>query len=130
MNNNILVIPEKWLNISELTEDFYNLPNLYFFTNSFVNENNSDVKQFQSDYSLFYEAPAELADYSYQGYDVTRYFIDLFFADMHPDDVKFEPFSYKFRWKQIQNGGFENTPSRFIQIKDFELEEVIDSIKN
>jgi hypothetical protein len=124
MKNNILIVPEKWFNISELTEDFYGLPHLYYFTNYFVDERDSDVKLFQSDYTLYYEAPAELAAYSYQGYDITRYFIDLYFADFNVDKVIFTPLSYKFQWAQIPNGGFENTKPRLIQIKDFELEEI------
>ena len=124
MKNNVLIVPETWFNISELTEDFYNFPHLYYFTNFFIDDKESDVQQFQSDYLLYYETPAELADYSYQGYDITRYFIDLYFADFKSNDIKFKPLSYKFQWDQILNGGFENTRIRFIQIKDFELEEV------
>jgi len=124
MKNNVMIVPEKWFNINELTEDFYNLPNLYYFTNYFVNETDPEVKKFQSDYSLLYEAPAELAAYSYQGYDITRYFIELFFADFNVDDVNFMPLSYIFHWKKTPNGGFENTTPRLIHIKDFELNEV------
>jgi hypothetical protein len=124
MQNNVLIVPEKWFNISELTEDFYGLPQLYFFANYFVNEKKSDVTQFQSDYTFNYDSPAELAAYSYQGYDITRFFIDLYFADFNTNNVKFKPLSYIFNWKQIPNGGFENINSRLIQIKDFELEEV------
>ena len=124
MENSILIVPDKWFNISELTEDFYGLPHLYYFTNYFVNEKESDVRQFQSDYMLYYEAPAELAAYSYQGYDITRYFIDLYFAGFNTNDLKFNPLSYKFLWNQIPNGGFENTKIRLIRIKNFELEEV------
>jgi hypothetical protein len=123
-NNRILIIPEKWLSISELTEDFYNLPDLYFFTNYFVDENCDKVEQFQSDYISFYEVPPDLADYSYQGYDITRDFIELFFAEFDPEELLFTPLSYQFQWEQIINGGFENHKIRLIRIKNFELEEV------
>ena len=124
MADNILVVPDKWLNVTELTEDFYGLPHLYYFTNYFVDEKDNDVQQFQSDYILYYEAPAELAAYSYQGYDITRYFIDLYLAGYNEAQVKFKPLSYQFQWQRITNGGFENTKPRLIQIKDFELNEV------
>jgi len=124
IQNNVLVVPENWFNITELTEDFYNLPYLYYFTNYFVDEKDSKVQQFQSDYILYYEAPAELAAYSYQGYDITRYFIDLYLAGYNEAQVKFKPLSYQFQWQRITNGGFENTKPRLIQIKDFELNEV------
>jgi hypothetical protein len=121
---NIIIVPEQWLSISELTEDFYNLPYLYYFTNYFIDENSSNVKQFQTDHIFFYEAPAELAAYSYQGYDITHYFIDLFFADFDMNKVKFTPLSYQFQWKQVEDGGFENSKVRLIRIKDLGLEEV------
>jgi hypothetical protein len=124
VEKDIVVVPEQWLSISELTEDFFNLPHLYYFTNYFVDENSAEIKQFKADHILFYEAPAELVTYSYQGYDITRYFIDLFFADYDFNEVKFTPFSYQFQWKEIPDGGFENNKVRFIRIKDLELKEV------
>jgi len=120
----ILVVPEKWLSISELTEDFFNFPHLYFFANYFVDENCSRVQEFQSDYTLNYGAPAELAAYSYQGYDITHYFIDMYFTDFDPAKIQFQPLSYRFQWKQILDGGVENIKVRFIQVKDLGLEEV------
>jgi hypothetical protein len=120
----VVVVPEKWLSVSELTDDFYNLPQLYFFTNYFVDQNCESVKQFKSDYSFYYEAPADLADYSYQGYDITRYFIELYFSGFKPDEVQFTPLSYRFNWTQVPNGGFENSKPRLIQVKDLGIEEV------
>ena len=124
--NRIVVVPEKWLSISELTEDFYNISELFYFSNCFVAENSDRVKLFQFDYLYNNEAPADLADYAYQGYDITRYFIDLFFADFNHNEVQFEPLSYKFAWKQIEGGGFENVKTRLIQVKDLELHEAHD----
>jgi len=121
---NIVVVPEKWLSISELTEDFFNLPHLYYFVNYFVDENSSKIKQFQSEHIFNYEAPAELIAYSYQGYDITRYFIDLYFVDYNFNEVRFTPLSYQFQWEQILNGGFENSKARLIRVKDLGLEEV------
>jgi len=121
---NIIVVPEKWLSMSELTEDFYNLPHLYFFTNYFVEEECAAVKHFQADHILFYDAPAELVTFSYQGYDITRYFIDLFFTDFDFSKVNFIPLSYDFNWKHIDGGGFENSKTRLIRVLNLGLEEV------
>ena len=121
--NKIVIVPEKWFTISELTEDFYMLPDLYYFTNYFVNENSDEIKQFKSDYINNYGAPADLASFSFQGYDVTRYFIDLFFADFNTNEVKFKPLSYIFNWRKVSNGGFENVKARLIQVKELEQEE-------
>ena len=120
----VVVVPEKWLSISELTEEFYNLPELFYFSNCFIDENSENVQLFQTDYLYYYESPADLADYAFQGYDITRYFIDLFFADFNHNEVKFKPLSYQFQWKQIEGGGFENIKARLIQVKDLDLEEV------
>jgi len=126
-----LIVPEKWLHISELTEDFFTLPQLYFFTHYFVDEKNEQVKQFQNDYTFYYDAPAELASFSYQGYDITKYFIELFFEDFIHENVRFNTSSYKFYWNKIENGGYENIKPRFIQVKDLELIEVMsDAEKN
>jgi len=122
--NKIIVVPETWLLLSELTEDFYNIPELYFFTNCFVDESRDAVKQFQADYTFFYEAPALLADYVYQGYDITRYFIDLYFAGFDTENLQFQPLSYQFQWQRIENGGLENIKIRLIRVKGLDLEEV------
>ena len=119
----VLIVPERWIYMSELTDDFFNLPNLYYFTNYFVNENSAVVKEFQYEYLYNYEAPAMLNDYSYQGYDITRYFIDLFFADFDFTKVAFTPLSYQFLWKQIAEGGIENTKVRLIYVHNLELYE-------
>jgi len=120
----ILVVPEKWLSISELTEEFFNFPDLYFFANYFVDENCSRVQEFQSDHIFHYGTPAELAAYSYQGYDITRYFIELYFVGFDPTKVQFQPLSYRFQWEQILDGGFENSKARFIRVKDLGLGEI------
>ena len=122
--NNVVVVPESWLSITELPYDFYNLPCLYYFTNYFIDENSTEIQQFQQEYALLYDIPAELDAYSYQGYDITRYFVDMFFADFEADKVKFQPLSYRFQWNKILNGGYENQKNRLIRIKDLELEEV------
>jgi len=120
----VLIVPEKWFSISELTEDFFNLPYLYYFTNCFVDKNNAKAQQFQMDYLFNYEAPAELEAYSYQGYDITHYFLDLYFSNFNTNKIQFQPLSYQFHWKQIFNGGFENNKTRFIRVNNLELEEV------
>ena len=120
----ILIVPDRWLSISELTEDFFNMPHLYFFANYFVDESCEKVQDFQTDYLLNYGAPAELAAYSYQGYDITHYFIELYFADFDTTNVQFQPLSYRFQWKQLLDGGFENRKARLVRVKDLGVEEV------
>lgn len=119
-----LIFPETWLNISSLDDDFYALKNLYYFTNYYVENDNQNIKDYRIHYIETYQSPCQLERYSYQGYDITKYFIDLYFAGFNEKMVTYVPMSYKFKFKQWTKGGFENDKPRLIQIQDFERKEV------
>ena len=119
-----LIFPEGWLQVSSLDDDFYAMPNMYYFSNYFVDQNSLAVKDFRSDYFATFQSPCQLERYSYQGYDITKYFIDLYFAGFNERDVTYTPLSYKFNFKQWSNGGFENNKVRLIEIKNFEKVEI------
>lgn len=119
-----LIFPEGWLQVSSLDDDFYAMPNMYYFSNYFVDQNSLAVKDFRSDYFANFQSPCQLERYSYQGYDITKYFIDLYFAGFNERDVTYTPLSYKFNFKQWSNGGFENNKVRLIEIKNFEKVEM------
>lgn len=117
------IFPEEWLNFSVLDEDFYSLKNLYYFTNCFV-EANEKSAQFIEEYVAIYQTPCQLERFSFQGYDITRYFIDLYFAQQNPNLVEFTPLSYRFKFKKWSQGGFENEIIRLIKIENFEKREI------
>lgn len=119
-----LIFPEEWLQVSSLDEDFYAMRNIYYFSNFFVDLNNPFIIEYKENYVLTYQSPCQIERYSYQGYDITKYFIDLYLADYNEKKVLYTPMSYKFRFKQWSNGGFENDKIRFIEIKNFEKREV------
>lgn len=119
-----LIFPEEWLQVSSLDDDFYAMPNIYYFSNYYVDQNSSTVMDFKSDYVTTYHSPCQLERYSYQGYDITKYFIDLFFVGYNFKNVTYKPMSYKFKFKQWTSGGFENDKVRLIEIKNFEKVEV------
>lgn len=119
-----LIFPEEWLQVSILDEDFYAMRNIYYFSNFYVDLNNPFIIEYKENYVLTYLSPCQIERYSYQGYDITKYFIDLYLADYNEKKVLYTPMSYKFRFKQWSNGGFENDKIRFIEIKNFEKREV------
>lgn len=119
-----LIFPEEWLNISSLDDDFYSIKNLYYFTNCFVDLNLQMIKDFRIIYHETYQSPCQLDRYSFQGYDITKYFIDLFFAGNVEKSVVYSPMAYKFKFKQWTKGGYENDRVRLIQIQDFQKKEV------
>lgn len=119
-----LIFPEEWLQVSILDEDFYAMRNIYYFSNVFVDLNNPSIIEYKENFVLTYQSPCQIERYSYQGYDITKYFIDLYLADYNEKKVLYTPMSYKFRFKQWSNGGFENDKIRFIEIKNFEKREV------
>ncbi len=119
-----LIFPEEWLHVSSLDEDFYAMKNIYYFSNFFVDINNPIVQEYKNNYILTYQSPCQLERYSFQGYDITKYFIELYLAGYNEKQVSYVPMSYKFRFKQWTNGGFENDRVRFIEIKNFEKTEV------
>lgn len=119
-----LIFPEEWLHVSSLDDDFYSMPNIYFFSNYFVDHKSSTVIDFKSAYITNYHSPCQLERYSYQGYDITKYFIELYFEGYNKKNISYTPMSYKFKFKQWTNGGFENDKVRLIEIKNFEKVEV------
>lgn len=119
-----LIFPESWLNISSLDVDFYSLKNLFYFTNYFIENDNQSIVDYRFHYVETYQSPCQLERFSFQGYDITKYFIDLYFAGFNEKMVTYVPMSYKFKFKQWTKGGFENDKPRLIQIQDFERKEV------
>lgn len=119
-----LIFPEEWLNISSLDDDFYSIKNLYYFTPCFVDLENQQNKDFKNQYIETFQSPCQLERYSYQGYDITKYFIDLFLSGNNDKTVLYNPMAYKFRFKQWSKGGFENDRVRLIQIQDFLKKEI------
>lgn len=119
-----LVFPEEWLNISSLDDDFYSIRNLYYFSNCFVDINLQSIKDYRVNYVETYQSPCQLDRYSFQGYDITKYFIELFFAGNIEKSVTYTPMAYKFKFKQWTKGGYENDQIRLIQIQDFQRKEV------
>ncbi|MBP1673672.1 MAG: cwlS [Bacteroidetes bacterium] len=119
-----LVFPEEWLNISSLDDDFYSIPNLFYLTNCFVDLNNTTIIDYKNHYVETYQSPCQLERYSFQGYDITKYFIDQYLYGSQDKTNSYTPMVYKFKFKQWTKGGFENEKIRLIHIENFEKKEV------
>lgn len=122
--NDVIIFPESWLNLNELTDDFFRLPNIYYFSDYFVDEKDDNVKNFIDKYRYQYNTPADLEHYSFQGYDITNYFIHFFLSNFDANKCTFKPICYQFRWQKIDMGGYENKETRLIQISGFEKKEI------
>ena len=76
------------------------------------------------DYIEQYQSPPTLERFSYQGYDITRYFIELMVQNFDSSKVKFEPLSFDFDFVRVNGNGYENTKSRLISFRNYELIEI------
>ncbi len=65
----------KWRNFETINADLYHKMRLHISLPYFVDYNNSVVKKFLLQYRALYNT--EPTPFAYQGYDVTRYFLDL-----------------------------------------------------
>lgn len=122
--NMILLAPESWLNFHNIDYQLFELLHLHFFSNYFVEYKDDRTELFMLDYLSNYNAPAQLERFSFQGYDVAYYFLNLLINDFDFSKVTYKPLSFDFEFRQLEGGGYENIKSRLISFSDFELIEV------
>lgn len=119
-----LIFPEEWLNNSSLDDDFYSIPNLYYFTNCFIDPTDINTTDYRRAYVDTYQAPCQLERYSFQGYDITKYFIEYYISGFQEKNSHYTPMAYKFKFKQWTKGGYENEKVRLIHIENFQKKEI------
>lgn len=116
-----LVIPQEWLDINELEVDYLNKLNVHFFSNYFVDENSDASVVFMDRFSQKYNSNPDLQRFTFQGYDITKYFVELMLHDFEPSKVDYVPVSMQFNFKKVDQGGFENTGVFFMQLQDYQI---------
>ena len=121
--NTVFVIPEEWLEISALEVDYLNKLNVHFFSDYFVNEENDNTLVFISDFIERYGTPPDLKRFSFQGYDITKYFVELMLHGFDASQVHYAPVAMKFDFQKTENGGYENHGVFFLQLKDYKIKE-------
>ncbi len=115
------VVPESWLKINHFNIENANIFKLNFFTNYFVDEKDELTKVFIYNFASKFEHLPSTENFAYQGYDITKFFVDLICNDFNiPQNEPF-PLACRFKFKRIEKGGFENIQTRLIQIDNYKF---------
>lgn len=116
-----LIVPESWLKSPLYDVEYYSKLNLHFFSAYHIDYEDEETVVFIDKYKHRFQAPPSLDNFAYQGYDITRFFINLLFNNMDLDRVKTSPIAYSFTLEKIPRGGYENTNIHFMEVKDNEI---------
>jgi len=125
MKTNTLIIPEEWLTLKEIMPDYFNTLHVHFYSNYFVDYHNDKTQLFISDYIERFNVIPTLDCFSFQGYDITNYFVRKFCFNQDVTDLV--PLAYKFNFTQQEGNGYENTKVRFCEVLNFAIAEVKDT---
>ena len=120
--NTVFVIPEEWLEIGALEVDYLNKLNVHFFSDYFVNTDDDKTLLFISNFIEKYNTPPDLKRFSFQGYDITKYFVELMLHDFDASQVQYTPIAMKFQFEKTDNGGYENHGLFLLQLKDYRIQ--------
>lgn len=115
------VVPETWLESKTYDIEYYSLLNLHFFSDYYVDFDAEETKTFVYDYTQRFGVPPTVQNFAFQGYDVTRYFLEFLNAENDVDRVKVTPISFQFSFDKVPGGGFENVNVQFLEVKDNEI---------
>lgn len=120
--NTFFVIPEEWLEIDALEVDYLNKLNVHFFSDYFVDDESDQVFVFINKFIERYNTPPDLKRFSFQGYDITKYFVELMLNEFDLSQVQYEPLTMKFDFHKLENGGYENHGVFLLQLKDYKIQ--------
>ena len=120
--NTTFIIPEEWLEIDALEVDYLNKLNVHLFSDYYVNMDDDRTLLFISDFIEKYNTPPDLKRFSFQGYDITKYFVELMLHDFDASQVQYTPIAMKFNFVKTENGGYENHGLFLLQLKDYKIQ--------
>lgn len=120
-DNMILVISEDLLESNTLEIEYFSKLNAHFFSDFFVDYSNEQTQVFIHNFKEKFKTMPTLDNFAFQGYDITRYFVELLENDMDMDRVKIEPIAYRLSFDKTENGGYENVNTQFLQVIDNEI---------
>lgn len=118
LDNIVMIVPEEWLDMPTYDVEYYSKLNIHFFSDYYVDDNNEQTKLFVHKYTEKFKTLPTLKNFGYQGYDITRFFVELLMKNMDLDRVKVEPISYRLSLDKVPNGGYENINAPFLEIQD------------
>lgn len=114
----VMIVPNEWLEMPTYDVEYYSKLNLHFFSDYYVDDNNEQTRLFVHKYTEKFKTLPTVKNFGYQGYDITRFFVDLLLNDMDLDRVKVETISYRLSLDKISNGGYENINVPFLEVQD------------
>ena len=121
-NDNLtFVVPETWLESKTYDIEYYSKLNLHFFSDYYIDFDEEKTKTFIYDYTQRFGVPPSLKNFAFQGYDITRYFVELMINEFDLDRVKVSPIAFPLSFDKSPNGGFENVNVQFLEVKDNEI---------
>lgn len=121
LNNLLLIVPEEWMDAKTYDIEYYSKLNLHYFSDYYIDSQNEKTQVFVHNYKDKFGVPPTLNYFSYQGYDVTRYFVELLRNGMDVDRVKVEPIAYPFSFDKTEGNGYENVNVQFLEVMDNEI---------
>lgn len=115
------VVPKTWLESNTYDVEYYSKLNLHFFSDYYVDFENERTQTFVYDYTQSFGVPPSLENFAFQGYDITRYFVEFIRGGNDLDQVKVEPIAFPLSFDKVPDGGYENVNVQFLEVRDNEI---------
>ena len=119
--NLTFVVPETWMESKTYDIEYYSKLNLHFFSDYYIDFDGEKTKTFVYDYTQRFGTPPTLQNFAFQGYDITRFFVEFLRNGKDIDRVKIETIAYPLSFDKSPGGGFENVNVQFLEVKDNEI---------
>lgn len=119
-----IIAPESWLDIRNIQYSYLNQLNTHFFTNYFIDKKDPAIQLFADNYITSFGSYPDLNRFSYQGYDITNYFISLLLSNFDMTHVSYTPLAFEFEFENEKGNGYENNHQRLIKMENLQLKEV------
>lgn len=120
-DNLTFVVPKTWLESKTYDIEYYSKLNLHFFSDYYIDYDAEKTKTFVFNYTQKYGVLPTLENFAFQGYDITRYFVELILNHFDHDLVKVSPIAFPLSFDKSPTGGYENVNVQFLEVKDNEI---------
>ncbi len=117
-SNLIFVVPEEWMESKTYDIEYYSKLNLHFFSEYYIDLDEEKTKTFVYNYTQKYGVLPMLDDFAFQGYDITRYFVEFVLNDRDFDRVKVSPIAFPLSFDKSPDGGYENVNVQFLEVNE------------
>lgn len=121
LDNLVLVMPEEMLQSHTMETEYFSKLNVHYFSDYYVDVDNENTQVFTHNYIERFKTPPTLDNFAFQGYDITRFFVEWLLNEKDLDKVKVEPLAYRLSFDKIPDGGYENINVQFLEVKDNEI---------